>query len=72
MVSGIDVKQFFLHFKGKQGTLRQIESMKKIHKLCIGERVGRCMPMVYTCIPKGYIRRELAQHDFCLGWLEQI
>jgi hypothetical protein len=22
--------------------------------------------------PRGYIRRGLAQHDFCLGWLEQI
>jgi hypothetical protein len=21
---------------------------------------------------RGYLRRELAQHDFCLGWLEQI
>jgi hypothetical protein len=21
---------------------------------------------------RGYLRRELTQHDFCLGWLEQI
>jgi hypothetical protein len=27
----------------------------------------------HCCVnPRGYIRRELAQHDFCLGWLEQI
>jgi hypothetical protein len=28
--------------------------------------------VVYTSTPPKRLNRELAQHDFCLGWLEQI
>jgi hypothetical protein len=28
--------------------------------------------IVFGLQPRGYIRRGLAQHDFYLGWLEQI